>query len=60
LQIPRYQYEDEYYSDAIEENSLDDIFMQTYDRFNALDDVIYEDIDEVILPMEEDESSKEE
>jgi hypothetical protein len=49
IECPRYNYEDEYYADEAEAYDIDDIFLQNYERFNALDDYVYEDIDEVIV-----------
>lgn len=58
-ETPRYRYDVDYIGE-LDEDSIDDIFNQQYNRFNALDDVIYEDIDEVIHPLGGDEDDVDE
>jgi hypothetical protein len=49
IECPRYHYEDEYYADEAESYDIDNIFLRNYERFSALNDYDYEDIDEVIV-----------
>ena len=63
VNTPKYLLDDEYgFIGDIEDETLDDIFKEKYNRFNAIDEVVYMDIDEALSddipldkPREEDE-----
>lgn len=63
INTPKYLLDDEYgFIGDIEDETLDDIFKEKYNRFNAIDEVVYMDIDEALSddipldkPREEDE-----